>query len=353
MSPRLAPTTILDRLWRWLPAIMLAHLAIWIVLPLALEGSIRLDVSEGAIGGREWQLAYLRHPPFTTWLVEVARRAGPQRYVALYALGQALALGGILLLALAAVRLENARENAFAAAGLTILMSLASPVATYIPIQLSHNIGLMLATGLVILTAWEAFERTSLVRWLAFGVSVGLSLWVKYAIGLVILPLMFAFLIVPPWRRQLATAGPWLAMAAAAIVIAPHAIFVATHGATTVSFATRTVSPGFLTNLRYAAEFLANAALFMAPMAVAAGLRGGLAGIRFRIASSFMPATITRQDIFRHAIAFGPVFITAAAALVAGVKPRLLWLTPMVPVFALWWAHYALPLRDSKAESGG
>ena len=329
-----------------LPLLILAHAILWIALPLALEGSIRLDVSEGAIGGREWQLAYLRHPPFTTWAVEVARWAGPLRYIAVYALGQALALSGILLLALAAAGMESEPMRGRQVAGLTILMGLASPVATYIPIQLSHNIGMMLATGLVVLTAWEAFERGTLWRWLAFGVAVGLSLWVKYAIGLVVLPLMLAFLVVPQWRRQLLTPGPWLAVLAALVVIAPHAIFVFKAGATTLSFAARTVSSGFATNLRYAVEFMANAALFMLPMAVIAGLCSGFRSIGVRIAGSLRPATATRQDIFRHAVAFGPVLLTAGAALLAGVKPRLLWLTPMVPVFALWFAHFALPLRD-------
>ena len=330
--------------------LILAHALIWIALPSLLEGSIRLDVAEGAIGGREWQLAYLRHPPFTTWLVEVARWAGPLRYAAVYAMGQALALGGLMLVALTAARLESERGQARQVATLILLMGLASPVLTYIPIQLSHNIGLMLASGLVIFTAWEAFEHASISRWLAFGIAVGLSLWVKYAIGLLILPLMLAFLIVPAWRRHLVTAGPWLAVVSAAVVIAPHAWFVLTHGATTLSFATRTVSPGFATNLRYAAEFVANAALFMLPMAAVAGLLVGFQPLGGRIVGSVSSRTMTRQDIFRHAVAFGPVLITAAAALLAGVKPRLLWLTPMVPVFALWWAHYAVPSSNAVGE---
>ena len=343
-------TISLDRGRRWLPALLLAHVVLWIALPVMLEGSIRLDVSEGAIGGREWQLAYLRHPPFTTWLVEVARWAGPFRYAAVYAMGQALALGGLVLVALTAARLESEHGQARQVATLTLLMGLASPVLTYIPIQLSPNIGLMLASGLVILTAWEAFEHASISRWLAFGIAVGLSLWVKYAIGLLILPLMLAFLIVPAWRRRLVTAGPWLAVVTAAVVIAPHAWFVLIHGSTTLAFATRTVSPGFATNLRYAAEFMANAALFMLPMAAVAGLLVGFRPLGGRIAGSVSSRTMTRQDIFRHAVAFGPVLVTAAAALIAGVKPRLLWLTPMAPVFALWWAGYAVPSSNAVGE---
>ena len=76
-------------------AAFLLHALVWILLPSMLEGSIRLDVAEGAIGGQHWRLVYARHPPFTLWLTEIARLAGPLRYQALYAIAQALALGGL------------------------------------------------------------------------------------------------------------------------------------------------------------------------------------------------------------------------------------------------------------------
>ncbi|MBY0612067.1 MAG: glycosyltransferase family 39 protein [Beijerinckiaceae bacterium] len=338
-----------DSIPLWLLALIAAHALTWMTLPSLLEGSIRLDVSEGAIGGREWQLAYLRHPPFTTWLTEIARWAGPLRYTAVHAIGQVLALGGLCLMAAAAGRMEGEAKTAGRAATLTVLLGLASPALTYIPIQLNHNIGLMLASGLVVMTAWQAFEQGGPARWLAFGIAVGLSLWVKYAVGLLVLPLMLAFLIVPVWRRQLLTPSPWLAVVAACIVIFPHAVFVLDRGATTVAFATRTLSTGFVVNLVYAGEFLANAALFMLPMAAVAALHAdGVRPLAARIALS-LSREMTRADLFRHVITFGPVLVTALAALIAGVKPRLLWLTPMIPAFALWWAHFAA----SGAADGG
>jgi hypothetical protein len=52
----------------------------WVLLPLMFEGSIRLDVAEGVVGGPEWQLSYLRHPPLSTWLTGLASMTGPWRY---------------------------------------------------------------------------------------------------------------------------------------------------------------------------------------------------------------------------------------------------------------------------------
>ncbi len=52
---------------------------VWVLLPLIFEGSIRLDVAEGVIGGPEWQLSYFRHPPLSTWLTGLASMTGSAR----------------------------------------------------------------------------------------------------------------------------------------------------------------------------------------------------------------------------------------------------------------------------------
>ena len=106
----------------------------WIVLALLLEGSIRLDVAEGVIGGPEWQISYLRHPPLSTWLTGLTWRFGSWRYVALFALGQLLMLSGLLIIGRLLRRSENAAGFVPAALAFILL-----PFATYIPLQVNHN----------------------------------------------------------------------------------------------------------------------------------------------------------------------------------------------------------------------
>ncbi len=355
MKAATCPVGLWQRLaqnWHWM---LIAHILVWITLPSLMEGSIRLDVSEGAIGGREWQLAYQRHPPFTTWLIEIARWTGPFRYIAVYVFGQILAMTGLLLVGATARRLEkNQPGDGQTAFVLTLALGLVSPVLTYIPIQLNHNIGLMLFSGAMIYAAHRAFEDGGTRNWLLFGISLGLGLWAKYAILLLAAPLGIAFLLVPAWRAQLRTPGPWIGILVAVLLITPHAFAVVSGGGSTITFATRTLSQGWVTNIGFAASFLLNAALFMLPMAlVAIWMNGNWQDVRQRISASFSPATITRNDIFRHTITFGPVLVTALAALLTGVKPRFLWLTPMVPAFALWWSHAALPVGDKHKTDRG
>ena len=61
---------------------------VWACLSPVLEGSIRLDVVEHVLQGREWLLAYPQHSLFLMWLVAAASNFGPVRYFAVYMLGQ-------------------------------------------------------------------------------------------------------------------------------------------------------------------------------------------------------------------------------------------------------------------------
>ena len=169
---------------------------VWVLLPLIFEGSIRLDVAEGVIGGPEWQLSYLRHPPLSTWLTGLASMTGPARYAAGYLIGQLLTLAALALVCVFVRRLDGQP-----AALLALMMGLASPFTTYVPIQVSHNIGVMPFWMLTLLSAWAAFEGGGVIAWTLFGVSVGLGLWAKYAILLLVGPLGIAFLVVPQWLR--------------------------------------------------------------------------------------------------------------------------------------------------------
>ena len=130
------------------------HLTVWLCLPLALEGSIRLDVAEHVLQGREWLLTYPKQPPLSMWLVALASELGPARYVAVYLLGLLLALFGLLCAALLLLC-----QKGWSTAALAVFIGLASPFLTYVPIELNHNIGVMPFWGLAVAAGFFAFER--------------------------------------------------------------------------------------------------------------------------------------------------------------------------------------------------
>lgn len=323
-----------DRTWLVLLALVAANVVLWTFLPLIFEASIRLDVAEGVIGGDAWRLSYIRHPPFSTWLVGLASMTGPFRYLAIDLLGQVLAVGGLVILALFVRRVASE-----AAGAMVLVVGLVSPFATYVPIQVSHNIGLMPFWALALAAGWFAFERGRLVDSAVLGLAVGFGLWAKYAIAQLMVPLAVAFLAVPHWRQRLFTVGPWIAALLAAVVILPHALDVVAQGSTTISFATRTLPATLPQRIGFVGGVLLNSALLMLPMALLAALvAGGAASLWQSIKAAFVSPT--RFDIFMHAAAVGPLVVLCIAALF-GVRPRFLWLTPISLSFAAWWANVA------------
>ena len=315
-------------------ALLLLQALLWIGLPLLFEGAIRVDVAEGAIDGPEWQLSYLRHPPFSTWLTGLASTLGPHRYAAVYAIGFVLASGACAIVAVFLSRVDRPASGLVA-----LLAGLASPYATYVPVQVNHNIGLMPFWAATLAAAWFAFEGGTLGPWAAFGLVVGLGLWAKYAILHLVGPLGLLFLILPQWRRQLLTPGPWLAALLATAIVAPQLVDVLRKGSTTLQFATHTTPSSFPVRIAWVLEFALDAALAQVSMFVlalaACGRRPLLAALR-----AMLSPAADRFDLYVHAAAFGPALVILAAALL-GVRPHYLWLTAPSLSFALWWGRAA------------
>ena len=327
------PATVLaSRVPVVIAAAVAIHLVVWVCLPLRLEGSIRLDVAEHALQGREWLLTYPKHPPLSMWLVALASELGSARYFAVYLLGQILALAGLLFAALLLVRRKGG-----AAAALAILIGLASPILTYVPIQVNHNIGVMPFWGLALVAGFLAFERGLLRDWLLFAATVGAGMWAKYSILHLALPLLAAFLVVPAWRRQLATPGPWLAALLAAAIAAPQLALVVHAGSGPFGYALRPNVLGSIENLKSSLALVLNAAGLLLVMGLVPALTAGFSPLRQSIARSFDRAQMSRFDLYLHVALFGPIALIVLASLF-GIRPRFHWLTPIALSAALWWA---------------
>ena len=314
-------------------AVIALHFIVWSCLPLLLEGSIRLDVAEHVLQGREWLLAYPKHPPFSMWLVAAASNLGPLRYFAVYLLAQTLALSGLLFAALLLLRQKGA-----SAVALAVLVGLASPFLTYVPIELNHNIGVMPFWGLAIAAGFYAFERGLLRDWLLFGAAVGFGMWAKYSILQLALPLAIVFFAMPEWRRQIATPRPWVAAALAVAIAGPQLIAVVNSGSGTFLYALRSNSFGAGHNLTLSFEFLLIFTALLALMAIVPAAAAGRSRLRHSIAQSFARMRTDGLTLYLHVALFGPIAVFVLASLF-GVRPRVQWLTPVALSAAVWWAE--------------
>ena len=321
-------------------AVIALHCIVWSCLPLLLEGSIRLDVAEHVLQGREWLLAYPKQPPFSMWLVAAASSLGPIRYFAVYLLAQTLALSGLLFAVLLLLR-----QKGLSAAALAVLVGITSPFLTYVPIELNHNIGVMPFWGLAIAAGFLAFERGLFRDWLLFGAAIGLGMWAKYSILQLALPLATVFFAVPEWRRQTATPGPWLSAALAAAIAAPQLIAVVNSGGGTFLYALRSNPLGAGHNFTSFLEFLLNSTALLGMMAIVPAAAFGWSRLRHSIVQGFARARTDRLTLYLHVALFGPIAVILLATLF-GVRPRVQWLTPVALSAAVWWTEKLPFSRD-------
>ncbi len=322
------------------------HLVLWIMLPSLLEGSLRLDAAEGMTGGPEWQLSYPKHPPFSEWLTAIAWYAGPARYVALYTLSQCLAVGSVVLMARWLMK-----EVGVGPAFIALLAGLASPFTTYIPVQLNHNIGVMPFWALVLITAWAAFNSDRIRVWVAFGFAVGLGLWTKYSVLHLVGPLGLLCLLVPEWRKRIAGPGPWIAALIAMVLIAPHAMDVVLKGSQTVQHAMRPTHMSPREVAGFAFNMTVNGLLLVVFASLLFIVSAGVRPFFKAVADTLHPDRATPKDLFLTVAAFGPIVLVAMSPAL-GIRPRPLWITPMIVPVIAWLAQVVSRVESPKLHRG-
>jgi hypothetical protein len=174
-------------------------------------------------------------------------------------------------------------------------------------------------------------------------------MWAKYSILHLLLPLAFVFLLVPNWRRQIATTGPWLAAALAALIVAPHLIALTKSGGHAVLYAVRNVEGGTAGSLKSLVTFLFNAGALFVLMGIVTAAAAGVAPLSKAVVASFRNLRENRRALYLHAALFGPIALIILSA-PFGVRARAHWLTPIALSVALWWAdkvaaEFRLPRR--------
>lgn len=311
--------------------------ALWFVgLSACFRGSIGLDVAEGVIGGPEWQLSYIRHPPFSTWLTGLVVHFAPSQLFAVFLLGEILVLVslGLLLWFLS----NNSKHQV---AWPAIAAYLVSPFATYLALQVNHNLGVMPFRVAVMIAAWNALERARISDWILLGASVGFGLWAKYQILLLVLSIIVLSLFREEWRKRWLTSGPWVAIFITILVISPHLNDVIEKGFTTFFFALKHDDVGALTIALRFGEFLIDVVLFNLGFAIALGFIMGYRELMALTKSWLTTVNQSPFDLYLLVTAVGPAAIILAATFF-GVRPRIQWFVPMSISFIAIWARIAL-----------
>jgi hypothetical protein len=312
-------------------AVFLAlHAAVWTALPTLLYANLPLDLIEALMYGREWQLGYDKLPPLPWWLVAAANMTISHDF-AYYLLAQAAVAAGFAFVYLAARPLVGplgALASVLIVDGLHYL--------NYTSAKFNHDVIQLPFWAMAGFAFHRALRGRQTADWLLLGLAIGMSLWAKYFVAVLAIPLALFVFVDRDARKTLATPGPYIAIAAALITMAPHLIWLVKNDFLPFGYAEHraVLSRGWYDHLWHPLQFAISQLFFLLPSLLIAA---PLFFPRGRPGEPLAPAS---ADAFDRRIvmvlAFGPIATVLAMSGLSGRGTVAMWGYPLWLFLGLW-----------------
>lgn len=327
-----------------LAAVLALHVALWGLIPALFQPNLPLDAIEQLAWGHEWQWAYFKHPPLPAWVLETVAQAVGGWDRALFFVGPLAT--GLALFLVWRLACETVGPRA---ALLAVLLQEGVLYFTFFTPEFNHNVAQLPVWALIGWTGYRAIRRARTTDWIALGVAVALGMLAKYSTGLLVASLAVFILAEPSARARLKTAGPWLAVAVAMVLLVPHALAVRAlhYGPLNFPLARAHEAAAWYLHLFFPLRF-AGAQLLNILGAIAMVLllwRGRAKG-----ATALPTAAFDRRYV--ATLCWAPFGLSLAISGVLGLGFHSMWGAPMwdfIGLFAIMFAIRSAPLPSRGA----
>ena len=329
------PAWIAARPGRAFAAFLGLHAAVWTALPTLLYPNLPLDLIEALIYGREWQLGYDKLPPLPWWLVEIAYRLAGHDF-AYYLLAEIAVAAAFVLVFLTARALIGG-----VGALVSVLIVDGLHYLNYTAAKFNHDVIQLPFWALAGFAFHRALRGRQNTDWLLLGLAVGLSLWAKYFVLVLAIPLALFVLTDRDARKSLATRGPYIAVAAALITMAPHLVWLVRNDFLPFAYAEHRALPsrGLIDHVWHPLQFAVSQLFFLIPSLLIA-----LPLFYPRAHANEQPVASGADDFDRRIVtwlAFGPMATVLAMSAVSGRGTVAMWGYPLWLFLGLWIALFA------------
>jgi 4-amino-4-deoxy-L-arabinose transferase-like glycosyltransferase len=316
-------SSLVARPERSLLALILMQIAFWTLAPALSHSAPPLDVVEMYAWGREGVIATFKHPNLPGLILEPTRLLTGEAGWPAYLVSQLF----IALTFWATYRLGCELMDKPSALAGTLLLTGVYFFSWPTP-EFNHNVAQMPLWALATLALWQATTHGRWLAWLALGACAGLGLWAKYSFAVLLVIAAIWILWDELGRRRLLTPGPWLALAAFALIAAQQALWLVDNDFAPFGYAARRASHAEW----YAPlEFLATLAVDHLPM-IAILAAAGLFG---RAIAGAPPKPEARAMRFLLLLGLGPAALMAIGAALTGASLRASWGAPMLSLSGL------------------
>ena len=311
---------------RALAAILLLHTAVWTLLPSLLYPNLPLDLIEALTYGREWQLGYDKLPPLPWWLVDIVYRIAGHDF-AYYLLAQAAVVAALWLVWLMARPLTGA-----VGALVAVLIVDGLHYLNYTAAKFNHDVIQLPFWALAGLAFHRALRGGWLGHWLLLGVAIGMSLWAKYFVVVLAMPLALFILLDRDARKALATPGPYVAAVVALLTMAPHLVWLVQNDFLPFAYAEHRALPsrGLIDHVWHPLQFAISQIFFLVPsLLIALPLF-----LPRRTAAASPTATFDMRIVTW--LAFGPIATVLALSALSGRGTVAMWGYPLWLFLGVW-----------------
>ncbi len=306
-------------------AFLALHAAVWTLLPTLLYANLPLDLIEALMYGREWQLGYDKLPPLPWWLAEVAYRLTGHDF-SFYLLAQIAVVGAFALIYAAALPLVGG-----VGALVSVLIVDGLHYLNYTSAKFNHDVIQLPFWALAAYALHRGLRRGRMLDWVLLGIGVGVSLWAKYFVAVLVAPMVVFALVDRDARKVLLTPRPYIAAAVALVVASPHLIWLVQNDFLPFAYAEhRAVLPrGWYDHLWHPFKFAVSQLFFLVPSLLIA------APLFWPVASPARPGEGFDYRIVSW-LAFGPFVTVLLMGLVSGRGAVAMWGYPLWLFLGLW-----------------
>jgi 4-amino-4-deoxy-L-arabinose transferase-like glycosyltransferase len=305
----------------WL--ILLMHLVVWTVVPAIVNTNVTFDTVEMWYWGQHSSWGYSKHPPLPALCAGALTDLFGNQVWVLYLAAQCavvVAFWGVWKLA--------RRWLTPWAALMSFMLLEVCYFFNWKTVQLNNNTLNLPWWALSALAFHSALTRGRRRDWIATGVLLAVGMYTKYDIAFLAMSMVFLLLVLPEARRHWRTAGPYLTMATALVLITPHLVWLAAADFPTFEYAMyRSQHEGGLI------DHVINPAAFAAAQSAA-----------------FLPAAAVLWPVFgwrwkrREGVADGQLSLSRALVLTIGLGPFAMYLLLSAATGAKLAASWGSPI---------
>jgi hypothetical protein len=179
---------------------------------------------------------------------------------------------------------------------------------------------------------WAALRSGRLIHWALLGLAVGLAVWAKYFVVILVAPMALFLLFDRRARASFMTPGPYVAVAVAFLIATPHLMWLFANDFLPFRYADARSLPsrGLIDHILRPLQFVVGQFFFVLPMFVIAIPLFSPRGEPGPVAADGYDRRIVTL------LAFGPAAVLIALTLVTGRGTIAMWGYPLWMFVGLW-----------------